>query len=79
MGWRAFRWGGENVWLKTAFPGTAGTIGKGGVNVWSKERGGGKHTKFLVSKNQKNGPIQNPEESSTIACTELCFAPGWLW
>ena len=32
--------GGGNVWLKTAFPGTAGTIGRGGVNVWSKEGGG---------------------------------------
>ena len=35
-----FGGGGENVWLKTAFPGTAGTIGRGGVNVWSKEGGG---------------------------------------
>ena len=38
--------GGGNVWLKTAFPGTAGTIGRGRVHVWSKEGGGGNVPKF---------------------------------
>ena len=71
--------GGQNVWLKTAFPGTAGTIGGGGgVNVWSKE-GGGKTYQIFGLQKSKSGPIQNPEQSSTIACTELCFALGWLW
>ena len=73
--------GGGNAWLKTAFPATAGTIGvgRGGVNVWSKE-GGGKRTKILDSGNQKAVLFENPQQSSsTIACTEFCFAPGWLW
>ena len=42
MGWRAFRWGGENVWLKTAFPGTVGTIGRGGGKRMV-QRGGGEN------------------------------------
>ena len=49
--------GGENVWLKTAFPGTAGTIGRGGGGKRMVQRGGGgKRTKFLVSRNQKAVP-----------------------
>ena len=52
-------------------------LGGGGVNVWSKE-GGGNVPKFW-SPEIKNRSHPEPRESSTIACTELCFAPGWLW
>ena len=74
----AFSWGGVKTY------GVAGiSVGGGGrrmvgVNVWSKE-GGGKTYQIFGLQKSKAGPIQNPEQSSTIACTELCFAPGWLW
>ena len=70
-----FLTGGGGV--KTAFPGTAGTIGRGGITYGPKE-GGGTYQNFGLRKS-KSGPIQNPQQSLTIACTELCFALGWLW
>ena len=43
------------------------------------ERGVGETYQIFGLQKSKSGPIQNPERSSTIACTELCFAPGRLW
>ena len=57
MGWRAFRWrgGGESM-VENCVPWHCCHNSEGGVNVWSKERGGGKRTKFLVTRNQKAVP-----------------------
>ena len=70
--------GGENVWLKTVFPGTAGTIGRGEGKRVVQKRGGKTYQNFGLRKS-KSGPIQNPQQSSTIASAEFCFAPGWQW
>ena len=70
-----FGGGGENVWLKTAFPCTAGTIGRGGVNVRSKE-GGGKRTKFLVSRNQKAVPSRTQNNLQPLLAQNSVLLPG---
>ena len=48
--------GGGNVWLKIAFSGAAGTIGRGGGKRMVQRGAGEKRTKFLVSRNQKPVP-----------------------
>ena len=52
---------------------------EGGGGKRMVQRGGGETYQIFGLRKSKSGPIQNPEQSSTIACTELCFAPGWLW
>ena len=52
---------------------------EGGGGKRMVQRGGGETYQIFGLQKSKSGPIQNPEQSSTIACTELCFAPGWLW
>ena len=76
MGWRAFRWGGGgNVWLKTAFPGTAGTIGRGGVNLWSKEGRGENVPKFWPPEIKK----RSHPEPTTIFNHCLHRTLFWPW
>ena len=54
--------GGGNVWLKTAFPGASGTIGRGGgVNVWSKEGGGKTYQIFGL---QKSKPVPSRTQNN---------------
>ena len=69
--WWPFPLGGGNLRMKIA---VCDAIGRG-VNIWSR-KGEENVSIFGLWKSTKEGPTQNQQQSSTIACAELSFAPG---
>ena len=59
--------GGGNVWLKTAFPGTAGTFGRGGDLTYGPKRGGENIPKFWTPE------IKKRSQPETSAILEHCL------